>query len=101
MIRGLMITVAAMGLGIAAVGAQQQDAATVLQNQMRTNGRVIYGDFGKMAKGDAPYDQKAVDAGMVAGAVLVSLGALVAQVPWERWRRPKPEARLNGLLRQL
>ena len=37
--------------------------------------------------------QGAVDAGMVAGAVLVSLGALVAQVPWERWRRPKPVLR--------
>lgn len=64
MIRRLMITVAAMGLGIAAVGAQQQDAAAVLQTAMRTNGRVIYGDFGKMAKGETPYSQQTVDAGL-------------------------------------
>jgi cytochrome c556 len=64
MIRGTMIVVAVLGLGIAAVSAQQDNSAAALQTVMRSNGKVIYGDFGKMVKGQAPYDQATVDAGI-------------------------------------
>lgn len=64
MIRGLTIAAAIVGLGISAVSAQQSDAPVALQNLMRANGKSVYGDMSKMAKGDAPYDQATVDAAL-------------------------------------
>jgi cytochrome c556 len=64
MIRGLTIAAAIVGLGISAVGAQQPDAGVALQNLMRANGKSIYGELSKMAKGDTPYSQATVDAAL-------------------------------------
>jgi cytochrome c556 len=61
--RWLMIIVAALGLGATAVGAQQ-DASTGRQALMRSNGKALYSDMGKMAKGETPYTQATVDAAL-------------------------------------
>jgi cytochrome c556 len=47
-------------LGIAAAMAQQ-DVAVKQDNLMRAQGKSLYGVIGKMARGDTPYDQAAVD----------------------------------------
>ena len=62
--RWLMIVVAALGLGVTAVGAQQQDVSTARQALMRSNGKALYSDMGKMAKGETPYTQATVDAAL-------------------------------------
>jgi cytochrome c556 len=64
MTRWLMITVAALGLGVTAVAAQQQDASTARRELMRSNGKALYSDMGKMAKGEVPYAQATVDAAL-------------------------------------
>lgn len=65
MIRGLMIAVAAIGLGISAVGAQQ-DASTARRELMRSNGKAMYSDLNKMVKAETPYTQASVDAALAA-----------------------------------
>jgi len=62
--RWLMIAVAALGLGVTAVGAQQQDVSTARQALMRSNGKALYSDMGKMVKGEVPYNQATVDAAL-------------------------------------
>lgn len=61
MIRGLMVVVAAVALGVTAVGAQD---ATARRDLMRANGKALYQDIGKMVKGETPYSQATVDAAL-------------------------------------
>jgi cytochrome c556 len=54
-----MVVVAAVGLGITAVGAQ--DAASPRRDIMRANGKALFSDISKMVKGETPYSQASVD----------------------------------------
>ncbi len=56
-----VVVVGALLLGAGAVMAQQ-DVAVKQDNLMRAQGKSMYGVILKMAKGEIPYDQKAVDA---------------------------------------
>ena len=57
----MIVTVAAVLLGIGAVYAQQ-DVVNQRQTSMKENGKNLGGVLGAMAKGEKPYDQAAVDA---------------------------------------
>jgi cytochrome c556 len=58
-----VVVVGALLLGVGAVMAQQ-DIAVQQQNQMKTQGKNMYGLFAKVIKGDTPYDQAAIDTAM-------------------------------------
>ena len=60
-----VVVVGTLLLGIGAAIAQQ-DVAVKQDNLMRLQGKSMYGVFLKMTKGEIPYDQKAVDAGIAA-----------------------------------
>jgi cytochrome c556 len=60
--RTVMI-VGTLVLGIGAVMAQQ-NVAVDQQNLMKSQGKSMYGVLGKTVKGDAPYDQAAIDAAL-------------------------------------
>lgn len=64
MTRWFMIAVAALGLGVTAVSAQQQDVSTARQALMRSNGKAVFSDMSKMVKGEVPYTQATVDAAL-------------------------------------
>lgn len=53
----------------------QQDVAVQQQNQMKSQGKAMYGVILKMVKGETPYDQAAVN------AALAALGADVSKIP--------------------
>jgi cytochrome c556 len=55
-----VVVVGALLLGVGVVMAQQ-DVAVQQQNQMKTQGKSMYGLFAKVIKGDTPYDQAAID----------------------------------------
>lgn len=71
MMRRTALVVGTLLLGIGAVMAQQE-VAVQQQNQMKAQGKSMYGLFGKILKGEIAYDQAAVDA---------ALADLDAQVP--------------------
>lgn len=58
-----MLVVGTLLLGVGAVMAQQ-DVAVQQQNLMKAQGKSMYGVFGKVLKGESPYDQAAVDAAL-------------------------------------
>jgi len=62
MIRTALV-VGTLLLGVGAAMAQQ-DVAVSQQNLMKAQGKSMYGLFGKILKGESPYDQAAVDAAL-------------------------------------
>jgi len=78
------LVVGALLLGTAAVMAQQ-DVAVTQQNLMKSQGRSMYGVFGKVLKGEATYDQAAVD------TALKDLEADVAKIPTVFTPNPKED----------
>ncbi len=83
MIRTALV-VGALLLGAGAVAAQQ-DVAVTQQNLMKTQGKSMYGLFGKILKGETPYDQAAVD------AALKDLAANVTKIPATFATNPKQD----------
>lgn len=73
MIRTVLVA-GALLLGVGAVMAQQ-DVAVSQQNLMKSQGKSMYGVLGKTVKGEAPYDQAAID------TALTDLKANVAKIP--------------------
>jgi cytochrome c556 len=61
--RRTALVVGTLLLGIGTVMAQQE-VAVQQQNLMKAQGKDMYGVFGKMLKGEIPYDQAAVDAAL-------------------------------------
>jgi len=78
------LVVGALLLGTAAVMAQQ-DIAVTQQNLMKSQGRSMYGVFGKVLKGEVTYDQAAVD------TALKDLEADVAKIPTVFTPNPKED----------
>ena len=76
--------VGALLLGVGAVMAQQ-DVAVQQQNQMKTQGKSMYGLFAKVIKGETPYDQAAIDAAMT------ELAATVTKIPVVFTPNPKED----------
>jgi cytochrome c556 len=72
----MMRTVVVAGVLLLGAGAvmAQQDVAVQQDNLMRAQGKSLYGVIGKIAKGDSPYDQAAVD------AAIADLEANVAKI---------------------
>jgi len=62
----MMRTALVVGTLLLGVGAAmaQQDVAVSQQNLMKAQGKSMYGLFGKILKGESPYDQAAVDAAL-------------------------------------
>lgn len=83
MIRTALV-VGALLLGAGAVVAQQ-DVAVTQQNLMKTQGKSMYGVFGKILKGEATYDQAAVD------TALKDLAASVPKIPTTFATNPKED----------
>ena len=83
MIRTALV-VGALLLSAGAVVAQQ-DVAVTQQNLMKTQGKSMYGLFGKILKGETAYDQAAVD------AALKDLAANVAKIPATFATNPKQD----------
>jgi cytochrome c556 len=61
--RRTALVVGTLLLGIGTVMAQQE-VAVQQQNLMKAQGKDMYGVFGKILKGEIPYDQAAVDAAL-------------------------------------
>ena len=61
--RRTALVIGTLLLGIGAVMAQQE-VAVQQQNLMKAQGKDMYGVFGKILKGEMPYDQAAVDAAL-------------------------------------
>ena len=80
----IVVTVAALLLGIGAVVAQQ-DVAVQQQNLMKAQGKSMYGVMLKMVKGEIPYDQAAVT------AALADLESSVSKVPTVFTPNPKED----------
>ena len=76
--------VGALLLGAGAVMAQQ-DVAVSQQNLMKSQGKSMYGVFGKILKGETAYDQAAVD------TALKDLQADVARIPTVFTPNPKED----------
>src|SRR5579871_349304 len=74
----------ALLLGAGAVMAQQ-DVAVTQQNLMKSQGKSMYGVFGKILKGESAYDQAAVD------TALKDLQADVAKIPTVFTPNPKED----------
>jgi cytochrome c556 len=79
-----MGVVAALLLGVGAVMAQQ-DIAVQQQNQMKAQGKSMYGLFAKVIKGDTPYHQAAID------AAFADLEATVGKIATVFTRNPKED----------
>jgi cytochrome c556 len=79
-----VVVVGALLLGAGAVMAQQ-DVAVQQQNQMKTQGKSMYGLFAKVIKGDTPYDQAAID------AAITELEASVVKIPAVFTPNPKED----------
>jgi len=56
----ILVAAAVLTLGVSAVVAQQ-DVAVQQQNQMKDQGKYMYGVVLKMVKGDTPFDQAAAE----------------------------------------
>jgi cytochrome c556 len=80
----IVVAVGALLLGAGAVMAQQ-DVAVQQQNQMKSQGKNMYGVLLKMVKGETPYDQAAVN------AALTQLEADVAKIPAAFATNPKED----------
>ena len=80
----ILLTAAVLALGVSAVMAQQ-DVAVQQQNQMKTQGKSMYGLFLKVIKGETPYDQAAIDAAMA------ELEASVVKIPVVFTQNPKED----------
>jgi cytochrome c556 len=78
------LVVGALLLGAGAVMAQQ-DVAVTQQNLMKSQGKSMYGVFGKILKGETAYDQAAVD------TALKDLQADVAKIPTVFTPNPKED----------
>lgn len=61
--RRTALVVGTLLLGIGTVMAQQE-VAVQQQNLMKAQGKDMYGVFGKILKGEIPYDQAAIDAAL-------------------------------------
>jgi len=61
--RRTALVIGTLLLGIGTVMAQQE-VAVQQQNLMKAQGKDMYGVFGKMLKGEIPYDQAAVDSAL-------------------------------------
>jgi cytochrome c556 len=61
--RRTALVIGTLLFGIGAVMAQQE-VAVQQQNLMKAQGKDMYGVFGKILKGEIPYDQAAVDAAL-------------------------------------
>jgi cytochrome c556 len=59
----VLLTAAVLAFGATAVMAQQE-VAVQQQNLMKSMGRAMYGTINRAVKGDAPYDQAAIDAAL-------------------------------------
>jgi cytochrome c556 len=79
-----VVVVGALLLGVGAVMAQQ-DVAVQQQNQMKTQGKSMYGLFAKVIKGDTPYDQAAID------AAITELETSVVKIPTVFTTNPKED----------
>ena len=79
--------VVAMGTLLLATGAvvAQQEVAVQRQNQMKAQGRSMYGVLLKMVKGETPYDQAAVN------TALNELEASVGKIPTVFATNPKED----------
>ena len=79
--------VVAMGTLLLATGAvvAQQEVAVQQQNQMKAQGRSMYGVLLKMVKGETPYDQAAVN------TALNELEASVGKIPTVFATNPKED----------
>ena len=79
--------VVASGALLLATGvvAAQQDVAVQQQNQMKSQGKAMYGVILKMVKGETPYDQAAVN------AALNELEASVGKIPTVFVTNPKED----------
>jgi len=79
--------VVAIGISLLASGAvlAQQNVAVQQQNQMKSQGKGMYGVLLKMVKGETPYDQAAVN------ATLTALEADVAKIPTAFTTNPKED----------
>ena len=80
----ILVAAAVLALGVSAVVAQQ-DVAVSQQNQMKDQGKYMYGVVLKMVKGDTPFDQAA------AQAALKALGDSVAKIPAVFATNPKED----------
>jgi cytochrome c556 len=80
----ILLTAAVLALGVSAVMAQQE-VAVQQQNQMKTQGKSMYGLFLKVIKGETPYDQAAIDAAMT------ELETSVAKIPAVFTTNPKED----------
>jgi cytochrome c556 len=80
----ILLTAAVLALGVSAVMAQQE-VAVQQQNQMKTQGKSMYGLFLKVIKGETPYDQAAIDAAMA------DLEASVTKIPAAFTTNPKED----------
>jgi cytochrome c556 len=80
----ILVAAAVLTLGVSAVVAQQ-DVAVQQQNQMKDQGKYMYGVVLKMVKGDTPFDQAAAE------AALKALGESVAKIPTVFTTNPKQD----------
>ena len=80
----ILVAAAVLTLGVSAVVAQQ-DVAVQQQNQMKDQGKYMYGVVLKMVKGDTPFDQAAAE------AALSALGDSVAKIPTVFATNPKED----------
>ena len=80
----ILVAAAVLTLGVSAVVAQQ-DVAVQQQNQMKDQGKYMYGVVLKMVKGDTPFDQAAAE------AALKALGESVAKIPTVFATNPKED----------
>ena len=79
----IVVVAGSLLLGVGVVMAQQ-DVAVQQDNLMRTQGKSMYGVLSKTAKGEIPYDQKAVDDAIAALAESVpTIGKVFATNPKE------------------
>jgi cytochrome c556 len=79
-----VVVVGALLLGVGAVMAQQ-DVAVQQQNQMKTQGKSMYGLFAKVIKGETPYDQAAID------TAITELETSVVKIPTVFTPNPKED----------
>src|SRR3954470_19082697 len=80
----VLVAAAVLALG-ASVVAAQQDVAVTQQNQMKDQGKYMYGVVLKMVKGDTPFDQAGAE------AALKALGDSVAKIPAVFATNPKQD----------
>ena len=80
----IVVIAGALLFSVSAVVAQQE-VAVQQQNQMKDQGKYMYGVVLKMVKGDTPFDQAAAE------AALKALGESVAKIPTVFTTNPKED----------